>query len=126
MNWCALWQVIIHSIEIANVSISQVSAFALQGAHNFVLYSSTASGVTLVLFHHHDLWCGRSSKEIPLDPIKNRTGDLWHIAVPGLHHDILYGVPPGPNIHPCDRNGSCPSHSLNTMLGTHARYPCSG
>jgi hypothetical protein len=45
-----------------------------------------------VLFHHHDLWCGRSSVEIPLDPYKNRTGDLWHIAVPGLHHDLLYGM----------------------------------
>jgi isoamylase len=67
----------------------------LQGAHNFVLYTSSASAVTLVLFQHHDLWHGRSTVEIPLDPQRNRTGDLWHIAIPGLHHDLLYGAVSG-------------------------------
>jgi hypothetical protein len=30
--------------------------------------------------------------EIPLDPDTNRTGDIWHIAVPDLPSDFLYGA----------------------------------
>jgi pullulanase/glycogen debranching enzyme len=64
----------------------------MQNAHNFALYSSTASSVTLVLFSNADLGAGRSTAEIPLDPVLNRTGNIWHIAVPKISKDYLYGT----------------------------------
>jgi isoamylase len=29
--------------------------------------------------------------EVPLNPIINRTGDVWHILLPALSKDLLYG-----------------------------------
>ena len=69
-------------------------ARALQGASNFALYSSSASSVYLVLFSHADLMRGRSTAEIRLDPVRNRTGLIWHIALPDIARDYLYGAPP--------------------------------
>ena len=34
---------------------------------------------------------GRVSAEIPLDADVNRTGDVWHVMVPGLVPGLLYG-----------------------------------
>lgn len=55
-----------------------------QGGVNFALQSAGATGVKLVLFSEADLAAGRSSYEITLDPGANKTGDVWHIALPGL------------------------------------------
>ena len=49
-------------------------------------------GVSLVLFDEDDLAAGRSTCELPLDPALNRTGDVWHIAVPNVRKDLLYGA----------------------------------
>ena len=73
-------------------------ALDVQHATNFALYTSTASAVRLVLFSHHDLHHGRTTAEIPLDPVRNRTGNIWHIAVPDIARDHLYGA------FPCVRN----------------------
>lgn len=66
----------------------------MQGATNFALYSSSASSVYLVLFSRADLDAGRATVEIRLDPVRNRTGLIWHIALPGLSPDYLYGAAP--------------------------------
>lgn len=66
----------------------------MQGACNFALYSCSASTVSLVLFSNADLMAGRPTAEIQLDHMLNRTGNIWHIAVPGIPVNYLYGAPP--------------------------------
>ena len=58
------------------------------GGVNFAVFSRHAHGVHLVLFKE-----GQEAPiaEIPLDPIRNRTGDVWHIFVYGLGPEVLYG-----------------------------------
>jgi glycogen operon protein len=55
---------------------------------NFAVFSRHAHQVDLVLFKE-----GREKPiaEIPLDPVYNRTGDVWHVLVHGLPSDCLYG-----------------------------------
>lgn len=63
----------------------------MQAAVNFALYSSGATVVTLCLFTKADLQNGRISYEVDLDDTYNKTGDVWHIALPQLEADLLYG-----------------------------------
>lgn len=48
--------------------------------------------MTLVLFTEADLHAGRSTHEIPLDRDANRTGAVWHVALPALDSSLLYGA----------------------------------
>ena len=64
----------------------------VQGATNFALFSANAGSVALCLFTETDLRAGRVTHEVPLDPLLNRTGDVWHIALPDLDPSLLYGV----------------------------------
>jgi glycogen operon protein len=56
---------------------------------NFSLYSHHAESVELVLF------AGKRGKEIgrtiALDPREHRTGNYWHVFVPGLRSGQIYG-----------------------------------
>ncbi len=58
------------------------------GGINFAVFSRHAQAVSLVLFVE-----GREEPlaEVPLDPVVNKTGDVWHVLVHGLPPDILYG-----------------------------------
>ena len=47
--------------------------------------------MVLVLFREDDLAAGRVTHEIPLDPQLNRTGNVWHVALPALDDTLLYG-----------------------------------
>lgn len=60
-------------------------------AVNFALVSSTARSVSLCLFTEEDLKRGRVTADIILDPMVNRTGDVWHILLPSLPAGLLYG-----------------------------------
>ncbi|KIZ04667.1 glycogen operon protein GlgX [Monoraphidium neglectum] len=60
-------------------------------AYNFAVFSSAAQGVSLVLFTEQDLAAGRATYELPLDPLANRTGDVWHVMLPRLDPSLLYG-----------------------------------
>ena len=64
----------------------------MQGATNFALFSSNAGSVALCLFTEADLRAGRTTHEVPLDPLLNRTGDVWHVALPDLDPSLLYGA----------------------------------
>ena len=58
-----------------------------RGGINFAIFSRHATAVTLVLF------LPGSAAEIaafPLDPKRNRTGDVWHAFVAGLNPGIEY------------------------------------
>ncbi|PIE43493.1 MAG: glycogen debranching enzyme GlgX [Gammaproteobacteria bacterium] len=56
---------------------------------NFSLFSRDASFVELLLFD--DANDKKAERVIRLDPLINRTGDYWHIFVPGLQSGQLYG-----------------------------------
>lgn len=58
---------------------------------NFAVHSSAAKSVSLCLFTLEDLQNGKVSAEVALHPALNRTGDVWHIFLPGLSPDLLYG-----------------------------------
>jgi glycogen operon protein len=56
---------------------------------NFAIFSRHATGVRLDLFdHHEDTMPARS---IILDPIRNKTGDIWHVWLEGIRPGQLYG-----------------------------------
>ncbi len=54
---------------------------------NFALFSRHARSVSL-LFRYGD---GDPLLEIPLDPVTNRTGDIWHICLKNDGRPICYG-----------------------------------
>jgi glycogen operon protein len=58
------------------------------GGVNFAVFSRHAESVALVLFKE-----GQDEPliEIPLDPVRHRTGDVWHVFVHGVGPDVLYG-----------------------------------
>ncbi len=56
---------------------------------NFVLFSRHATGVHLELYQHPD--DSSPTRIIDLDPIRNRTGDVWHVWVRGIRPGQLYG-----------------------------------
>lgn len=64
----------------------------MQGVTNFALFSANARSVALCLFTEADLRAGRTTYDVQLDPALNRTGDVWHIALPELDGSLLYGV----------------------------------
>lgn len=63
----------------------------MQGAINFALQTAGAKGVKLCLFTEADLANGKTTYEITLDPLTNKTGDIWHIALPSCDQNLLYG-----------------------------------
>lgn len=65
---------------------------------NFAVSSSSATAVSLVFFTPQDRAANRVTAEIELDPVYNRTGNVWHVEVPDLNPDLLYGYRvTGPN-----------------------------
>jgi glycogen operon protein len=65
------------------------------GAHqqgtgvNFVLFSRHATGVRLEFYQNSD--DSSPSRIIHLDPVRHRTGDVWHVWVRGIPAGQLYG-----------------------------------
>jgi len=59
-----------------------------EGKVNFVLFSQDASRVRIELFDKPQ--DTTPSKTIDLDPLRDRTGDLWHIGLEGIRHGQLY------------------------------------
>jgi isoamylase len=65
------------------------------GAHeqgngvNFVLFSRHATGVRLEFYKNPD--DSSPSRTINLDPVRHRTGDVWHVWVRGISAGQLYG-----------------------------------
>lgn len=80
--------------SLKNISVSPGLPLPL-GAHitpqgvQFAIFSRHATSVILVLFETDE----ETSPyiEIPFDPEKNKTGDIWHILVRGIGEGQLYG-----------------------------------
>jgi isoamylase len=56
---------------------------------NFVFFSRHATGVRLAFYQNPDDSSPR--RIITLDPVHNRTGDVWHVWVRGIRAGQLYG-----------------------------------
>ena len=65
-----------------------LGATALADGVNFALLCRHGTKVRLVLL---PVDSDEAIGEIPLDPVKNRTGDHWHVLVAGLPHVFRYG-----------------------------------
>lgn len=61
------------------------------GGVNFAICSANAVSATLCLISLSDLQKGRVTEQIPLDPLINKTGDVWHVFLKGDFKDMLYG-----------------------------------
>ncbi len=56
---------------------------------NFAFFSRHATGVRLELFDHPN--DRAPSRGIDLDPLRNRTGDVWHVWIDNIQPGQLYG-----------------------------------
>jgi len=75
---------------------SPLGATVLDGGVNFSVFSKHASGVELLFFDRVD--DARPSRVIPISPVTNRQYHYWHVFVPGVETDQIYGYHvSGPN-----------------------------
>ncbi|XP_015955251.1 isoamylase 1, chloroplastic [Arachis duranensis] len=61
------------------------------GGVNFAIYSLNAVSATLCLISLSDLQHNQVTDCIPLDPLINKTGGVWHVFLKGDFKDMLYG-----------------------------------
>ncbi|XP_042050903.1 isoamylase 1, chloroplastic-like isoform X2 [Salvia splendens] len=61
------------------------------GGVNFAVYSHNAALISLCLIRLRDLLEKRVAEEIALNPLINKTGDVWHVFVKGDFEDMAYG-----------------------------------
>ena len=86
--------------EITRGRALPLGATVERGGVNFAIYSENATTVTLVIFLPGEQ---QSVLEFPLDPRRNRTGNIWHVFVGGIDPGIEYGYrmdrTPNPESH---------------------------
>ena len=76
------------SVQIFEGRPDMLGAAPLKDGVNFAVYSKNASRVVLELFEKA---CDKQpTVSIELDPVKNRTGSVWHVFVKGLKANALY------------------------------------
>lgn len=90
---------------------------------NFALASEHATAVALCLF---DRETEKLISELPLSPILNKTGNVWHIAVKGIKSNVVYAYRILPKINPLqdlllDPYAKCTSTSY--IWGKNAAFP---
>ncbi|XP_062158376.1 isoamylase 1, chloroplastic isoform X2 [Alnus glutinosa] len=66
-------------------------ATARDGGVNFAIYSANAVSAVLCLISLSDLQDNKVTEQISLDPLINKTGDVWHVFLKGDFKDMLYG-----------------------------------
>ncbi|KAK7369843.1 hypothetical protein VNO80_11889 [Phaseolus coccineus] len=70
---------------------SPFGATVRDGGVNFAIYSLNAFSATLCLFTLSDFQNNRVTESVPLDPLINKTGGIWHVFLKGDFSDMLYG-----------------------------------
>jgi isoamylase len=65
-----------------------LGAHAAEGGVNFALFSRHATCVRLELFEHAD--DAAPSRVVDIDPLRNRTGDVWHVWIEDIRPGQLY------------------------------------
>lgn len=63
-------------------------ATILNNGVNFAVFSRNATSVTLLLFENAE--DSIPFAELVLDPVQNKTGDVWHIKVEGVKKGLFY------------------------------------
>ena len=76
------------AVEPGSPSPMVLGATIESGGVNFAVFSRDAESMTLCLFEASKE--GLPSFEYRLDPRLNRTGDIWHVLVPGIGAGSLY------------------------------------
>ncbi|MDE1921478.1 MAG: glycogen debranching protein GlgX [Candidatus Omnitrophica bacterium] len=76
------------SMDVQAGSPSPLGAYVRGEGVNFAIFSKHAAHVRLELFDSPE--APRAFCSIDLDPVQNRTGDVWHILVKGLRPGQLY------------------------------------
>lgn len=77
--------------QVFDGSPSPFGATARDGGINFAVFSMNAVSATLCLTNLSDLQQKRVIEQISLDPLTNKTGDVWHVFLKGDFTDMLYG-----------------------------------
>jgi len=75
-------------VEIQNGAPIGLGAVIVPGGVNFSIYSKSATKVVLFLFDSEDDKLPATS--ITLDPVNNRTGNIWHVLVKGIGAGAMY------------------------------------
>lgn len=70
---------------------SPFGATPRDGGVNFAVYAGNAVSATLCLMTVADLEEDKVTEQISLDPLTNKTGNVWHVFLTGDFKDILYG-----------------------------------
>ncbi|KAI3875604.1 hypothetical protein MKX03_001555 [Papaver bracteatum] len=79
------------NFEVFSGSPMPYGATVKNGGVNFAVFSGRAVSVTLCLISLSDLQENKVTEEILLDPLANKTGDVWHAFLVGDFKDMLYG-----------------------------------
>ncbi|KAM4087954.1 hypothetical protein ACB094_07G034800 [Castanea mollissima] len=77
--------------EVYRGSPTPFGATARDGGVNFTIFSANAVSATLCLISLSDLHDNKVAEQISLDPLTNKTGDVWHVFLKGDFKDMLYG-----------------------------------
>lgn len=77
--------------QVSRGYASPFGATVRDGGVNFAIYSLNALSATLCLFTLSDFQNDRVTEYVPLDPLINRTGGVWHVFLKGDFRDMLYG-----------------------------------
>jgi glycogen operon protein len=83
------------SMSMTEAEVQAGNPLPIGGAHqqgdgvNFVLFSRHAAGVRLEFYQNPG--DSAPSRTIDLDPVRHRTGDVWHVWVRGVVAGQLYG-----------------------------------
>ena len=89
-------------------SSTPLGATVANGGVNFSVFSKHATRLELLLFDAHD--DRAPSRVVELDAGRHRTGNYWHVFVPGIGPgDIVYSRSPG--------NSSPDADNPSTFMG---------
>ncbi|EPS64233.1 isoamylase isoform 1, partial [Genlisea aurea] len=77
--------------EVSSGQPMPFGATPRDGGVNFAIFSSNASLAALCLISLGDLSEGKVTEEITLNPLTNKTGDVWHIFLKGDFENMAYG-----------------------------------
>lgn len=76
--------------EVSEGSPAPFGATVRDGGINFAIFSAHSVSATLCLITLSDLQQNRVTEQISLDPMTNKTGDIWHVFLRGNFDDMLY------------------------------------
>nr|BAP91163.1 isoamylase1-type starch debranching enzyme [Amaranthus cruentus] len=80
-----------HRFEISEGYPAPFGATPVDGGVNFAIFSGHSVSATLCLIRLSDLQQNKITEEISLDPVINKTGDIWHVFLKGNFENMLYG-----------------------------------